>query len=422
MTVQDVDPETFYGVGARLFELAGDMYDAFQVNVTILGETGAMAGSDDAGTAWAASYDPRVGEVLGAVNDLTLALENYGGVIVQAGYNHAIAEHNATPGAGAPPVKPAEPVSVAGVLSAPPSAGGPGKGLIDNAIGLADQVGVPVPDGDTEKIDKAAQAWDRLATVYQTKTVVEALEVNARRFSDTKSPEVEFIARDLRELRDATKAILDGCAELSQSCNDYRAALDELRNNIGGILEDLAIELGATAAIGIAASFVTFGVGAVAATAKAAHTITKFAKIIGIAVASWKITKNVNKGVQKIADIAKIRKQLERIKNLGRKRKDGESPPRPSATIPPGAPRNITGYTKHAEEQIAGRDGGVGVRREALEDAFANPTQSVERLVDQQGRVSYRYTGEDATVVVNEQGRVVTGWANNSSGTGGTSG
>jgi hypothetical protein len=138
VTVQDVDPETFYGVGARLFELAGDMYDAFQVNVTMLGETGAMAGSDDAGTAWAASYDARVGEVLGAVNDLTLALENYGGVIIQAGYNHAVAEHNATPGAGAPPVKPPEPVSVAGVLSAPPSAGGPGKGLIDNAIGLAD--------------------------------------------------------------------------------------------------------------------------------------------------------------------------------------------------------------------------------------------------------------------------------------------
>lgn len=335
MTVQDVDPETFYGVGARLFELAGDMYDAFQVNVTILGDTGAMAGSDDAGTAWAQSYDARVGEVLGAVNDLTLALENYGGVIVQAGYNHAVAEHNATPGSGAPPVKPAEPVSVAGILSAPPSAGGPGKGLIDNAIGLADQVGVPVPDGDTDKIDKAAQAWDRLATVYQTTTVVEALEVNARRFNDTKSPEVEFIGRDLLELRDATKAILDSCAELSKSCNDYRTALDELRDNIGGILEDLAIELGATAAIGVAASFVTFGVGAVAATAKAAHTITKFAKIIGMAVASWKMTKNIAGGVKKVADIAKVRKQLERIKNLGRKDK-GEAPkPPPPKKFPP---------------------------------------------------------------------------------------
>lgn len=336
MTVQDVDPETFYGVGARLFELAGDMYDAFQVNVTILCDTGAMAGSDDAGTAWAQSYDARVGEVLGAVNDLTLALENYGGVIVQAGYNHAVAEHNATPGSGAPPVKPAEPVSVAGVLSAPPSAGGPGKGLIDNAIGLADQVGVPVPDGDTDKIDKAAQAWDRLATVYQTTTVVEALEVNARRFSDTTSPEVEFIGRDLLELRDATKAILDSCAELSKSCNDYRTALDELRDNIGGILEDLAIELGATAAIGVAASFVTFGVGAVAATAKAAHTITKFAKIIGMAVASWKMTKNIAGGVKKVADIAKVRKQLERIKNLGRKDKGDEPQPPPPPSLPPG--------------------------------------------------------------------------------------
>ncbi len=33
--------------------------DAFQVNVTMLGETGAMAGSDDAGTAWAARHMTR---------------------------------------------------------------------------------------------------------------------------------------------------------------------------------------------------------------------------------------------------------------------------------------------------------------------------------------------------------------------------
>lgn len=397
MTVQDVDPETFYGVGARLFELAGDMYDAFQVNVTMLGETGAMAGSDDAGTAWAASYDARVGEVLGAVNDLTLALENYGGVIIQAGYNHAVAEHNATPGAGAPPVKPPEPVSVAGVLSAPPSAGGPGKGLIDNAIGLADQVGVPVPDGDTEKIDKAAQAWDRLATVYQTKTVVEALEVNARRFSDTKSPEVELIGRDLLELRDATKAILDSCAELSKSCNDYRTALDELRNNIGGILEDLAIELGATAAIGIAASFVTFGAGAVAATAKAAHTITKFAKIIGLAVASWKMTKNIGKGVQKIADIAKVRKQLERIKNLGRKDK-GDEPKPPSVAKPDGSlefntrPERLdhTFAPKHKLDGIVERTGG---REEAMR----------EMLNGLQGKVPQSGTFETVITVSGEQ-------------------
>nr|WP_194946086.1 hypothetical protein [Mycolicibacterium malmesburyense]CRL75493.1 hypothetical alanine and proline rich protein [Mycolicibacterium malmesburyense] len=334
---QDVDPETFYLVGKRLHELAGQMYDAFATNVTILGETGAMAGSDDEGTAWAASYDARAREILDAVNDLTLAMENYGGVVIQAGHNHAIAEHNATPGGGGtPPERPPDPQSVAGVLTAPPSAGGPGQGLIDNALGLVDQIGVPVPDGDTDKIDKAAEAWDRLATVYQTKTVPEALDVQAGIFSDTTTPEVEYIAKDLGELRDAANAILSACGELSQSCTEYRSALDDLRDQLTGILEDLAVELAATAVIVVAASLVTFGAGAVAATAKTAHTITKFAKTIRTAIAAWKTSKNISKGVKKAADLPGIRRSLQRIKDLGRKDKKPDERKPPSTTkFPP---------------------------------------------------------------------------------------
>jgi hypothetical protein len=264
-----------------LFELADDVYDAFAVNVRILGETGAMAGTDEAGAAWATSYDGRAGEVLGAVNDLTLALKNYGGVVIQAGYNHAVAEYNATPGnREVPPQRPPEPASVAGVLTAPTSAGGPGRGLLDDALGLVEHVGLPVPDGDTVKVDKAAQAWERLATVYQTTTVVEALEVNARAFTDTHSPEVEYVVRDLRDLRDATSAILAGCRELAQSCKEYKAALDDLRQHLEDILTDLAVELAATAVISVFAACVSFGVGAAAGTAKAAHTISKFAGLI----------------------------------------------------------------------------------------------------------------------------------------------
>jgi hypothetical protein len=162
VTTQDVDPESFYAIGKVLFEKAGDLYDAFDVNVRILGGTGSMTGTDDAGTAWATSYDQRVGEVLGAVNDLTSAMQNYGGVVIQAGYNHAVAEHNATPGNQGPdPTKPTEPASTVSVLSVPPSAGGPGEGLIDDALGLVEQIGIPVPDGDTGKVGTAADAWDR---------------------------------------------------------------------------------------------------------------------------------------------------------------------------------------------------------------------------------------------------------------------
>jgi hypothetical protein len=328
VTIQDVEPETFYAVGKGLFEKAGKLYDAFNVNVNILGGTGSMAGTDDAGMAWATSYDARVKEVLGAVNDLTKAFENYGGVVIQAGYNHAIAEHNATPGNQGPaPAIPPEPASTAGVLSAPPSAGGPGRGLVDS-IGLMQQVGVPVPDGDTDKVSKAADAWDRLATVYQTKTIAEGLEVDARTFRDTHSPEVEYIVRDLEELRDAMTYVTDGCAELSQLCNDHKSALDDLRTQLDGILKALATELAVTAAIGIAASFVSFGAGAVAGTAKAAQSITKFARIIAEAVGAWKISKNIASGVKKAHDIAGLRAKLQRIINMGRKGKPkGPAPP-----------------------------------------------------------------------------------------------
>ncbi|HKV18233.1 MAG TPA: hypothetical protein VJR50_04310, partial [Mycobacterium sp.] len=258
---------------------------------------------------------------------LTAALQNYGGVVIQAGYNHAVAEYNATAGnRGAPPQRPPEPAPATGVLSAPPSAGGPGKGLFDTALGLAEQIGMPVPDGDTLKVDTAAQAWDRLATVYQTVSVVEALDVNARVFSETHSPEVELIVKDLHELRDATAAVLDGCRELAQSCMDYKAALEDLRDQLLGILEDLAIELAVTATIAILASCVTFGAGAAAGTAKAAHTISKFAGIIRSAVNGWKISKRISEGVKRAHNIAAVRTRLERIKSLRRKAKAEERP------------------------------------------------------------------------------------------------
>ncbi len=356
MTV-DVDSDTFYAVGGRLFELAGEVYDAFAVNVAILGGTGAMAGTDDAGTAWATSYDSRARDMLGAVNDLTAAMQNYGGVVIQAGYNHAVAEYNATASQrGESPQRPPEPASAAGVLSAPPSAGGPGKGLFDNALGLVEQVGVPVPDGDTVKVDTAAQAWDRLATVYQTVTVVEALEVNARAFSDTQSPEVEFIVRDLHELRDATSAILAGCRELAQSCTDYRAALEDLRDQLEDILTDLAIELAVTATITIFAACVSFGAGAVAGAAKTAHTISKFATTIRSAISAWKISKRISAGVKKAHDIAGVRKRLERIKSVARKAKPEEPKVGPSVQTTPGTPLSMTRaqvekkFDKHATD------------------------------------------------------------------------
>jgi hypothetical protein len=420
VTTQDVDPETYYAVGKGLFEKAGKLYDAFNVNVGILGGTGAMAGTDDAGVAWATSYDERVVEVLGAVNDLTAAMENYGGVVNQAGYNHAVAEHNATPGNSGPvPTKPPEPASSAGVLTAPPSAGGPGRGLID-AIGLMQQVGVPVPDGDTDKVSKAADAWDRLATVYQVKTIAEGLEVDARAFRDTHSPEVEYIVRDLEELRDAMTSVLDGCAELSQSCREYRSALDDLRNQLEGILKDLATELAITAAVAIAASFVSFGAGAVAGTAKAAQSITKYARIIAEAVGAWKISKNISKGVKRVHDIAGLRQRLQRLKNLGRKGKPEEPPLGPGVQRAPETPLSTT--RSQIEKKFDKHAADFGVTESRGKAGFDEFEQAIRSQIQDPAtiHVNGTYRGDPAiinynpntglAVVQKPSGEFVSGW------------
>ncbi len=75
-----------------------------------------------------------------------------------------------------------------------------------------------------------------------------------------------------------------------------------------------------------------------------------------------------------------------------------------AATRVPGAIGEITGFTKHGINQIIQR----GVNPENILQAVKNAAP--QRLVDAAGRVSYRYVGEKATVVLNEAGRVFTAW------------
>ncbi|MDR2341600.1 MAG: hypothetical protein LBD84_00970, partial [Campylobacteraceae bacterium] len=78
------------------------------------------------------------------------------------------------------------------------------------------------------------------------------------------------------------------------------------------------------------------------------------------------------------------------------------------------APTQITSYSQHATEQIAKRDGGKGVSQIAIDDAWSNPLQ-IEYVSTQYG-ATFRYTGADAVIVVNTDGKVVTAWAKSSSG------
>jgi hypothetical protein len=64
----------------------------------------------------------------------------------------------------------------------------------------------------------------------------------------------------------------------------------------------------------------------------------------------------------------------------------------------------ITGYTNHGLNQAIGRDGGKGVNAKAMVDAVKNPKQ----IVPGSGVGTTAYKGKSATVVLNQDGKVVT--------------
>ena len=70
----------------------------------------------------------------------------------------------------------------------------------------------------------------------------------------------------------------------------------------------------------------------------------------------------------------------------------------------------ITGFTKHGINQAISRDG-VGVSTKAIADAVANPIK-----VEAARGGAVKYIGQNATVVLNQAGKVITTWARNSAG------
>lgn len=74
-------------------------------------------------------------------------------------------------------------------------------------------------------------------------------------------------------------------------------------------------------------------------------------------------------------------------------------------TILSGARVAITGFTRHGLNQAISRNG-VGVSNKAMVNTMKNPTKAYSQISNQ----TTRYVSREATVVVNQNGRVVTTW------------
>ncbi|MGK8520603.1 hypothetical protein ACRS6B_03115 [Nocardia asteroides] len=199
MTALAVDPKAYYQAAINCFDAASALRDSFLYIFAELSACGSMAGVDENGQEWARSYNTSAYEAVGFFQDVHSTLYAYGSALNDIGFTHAQADATVK---GAPqPDRPTDPgMPVFGPFSIPASAGGPGQGIVDEGINIISHIGIPVPDGDTGKLAKAADAWDRLGTIYQNTNARDKITIAASLFDSVTADDAGYIRDDLKSL------------------------------------------------------------------------------------------------------------------------------------------------------------------------------------------------------------------------------
>jgi|GEM_PF-4649658 len=288
-----VNPQAYYDAAKKLTDIGTSIDAATTALVKTLWDTGSMAGTSDAATKWAISYDTRAGDAVTSARKLAQTLPYFASLVALAGYNHDLADYNADiKPTRAAPSKPA--VALApGPLdwATAPASGGPGDGI--RAVhALMDRIHVDIPDGNTDKLAAAAKAW--LDFMYAKgfdqagqgiTNVLGALE------QDNTALE-PGLTDQLTTLSVAADKVWAAAEQLSNDCADHKDPLDDLRDRIKRAIDQLEISTGIALAATIFADVITAGVGLVldavtaAAEAKffdlAAETITDAVQSVGV--------------------------------------------------------------------------------------------------------------------------------------------
>ncbi|WP_280238034.1 hypothetical protein [Nocardia abscessus] len=334
MTVLDVSVPVYYDTAQKLADAASRFWMSIDDEWPNMAEATNMAGSYSDAKKWGESYDARAAAILSMVSKIATAAHDYATILQTIGYNHEVAEYKATMGETAPPpAQPAPFLPPVVVCRIPlPSAGGPGNGLVDEGIGLAEMIGIIVPDGNATTISNAGDTWARTTAADAVAALPAALEAAAVAFDSLTAPEVAFIDEDLRTIKASAESVIAAMNDLAQSCRDHRVALDELRANLKTQLEAirdaLLAELAINAAISIASSWITFGVSAAVGVAGAAAICARYARPIRLMIEQWQTERRIAAGVKLDEDIARHVRDLENLPG-------GRLPVKPDPVGPP---------------------------------------------------------------------------------------
>lgn len=188
MSKLEVDPKVYYQAAINCFDAAAALNDSFKYVFGELSSCGQMAGRDEDGRAWASSYDESARDAVSFFDQTFSTLRAYGTALNDLGFEHA--KSDAALKGTAQPDRPADSASTVtcGPYALPASAaGGTPQGLAKTSIEVLDAINCPLPDGNTDTLTKAADAWDRLGTIYQNTNAKDKITIAASLFDEVTS-------------------------------------------------------------------------------------------------------------------------------------------------------------------------------------------------------------------------------------------
>ncbi|MBF6441956.1 EndoU domain-containing protein [Nocardia farcinica] len=242
-----VSPQSYDSAATACYDLSEKFQTVYETPQTVLLETNAMVGGYEAVKTWSKAYDDRAAALTMVATNFARALQRLGDVLTASSYNWKSSEYTANRNSnkGNPPSLPAGIPSElpygAGAVIGIASSGGYSNGLQTDWTELQDKVttlvtGGQVPDGDTDKLARAASMWRTFANsdpleygVAQLLAVASGLEQG---FGAEVPRDIPNHAANLRKLAHKLREIRSAAHDIANAVEAHNVALTKMRADI----------------------------------------------------------------------------------------------------------------------------------------------------------------------------------------------
>ncbi|GAB2468564.1 WXG100-like domain-containing protein [Jatrophihabitans fulvus] len=283
-----------------------------------LGGAGGMAGNDPGGQSWATGYDDAAWTVVRATGLVVNAAYRTAGMFGRSAMNYVAAESASTPDgsdslqADVSQQLPGD--TFVGDPARPPTANGSrsddgptGWWLVEHSVGYV------WPNGDSDKLRAAANAWERCGNALSTNTCV--ITQAAAPFARHGLPEADDMMTVCQGFATRMGHLATAHQQLADACREYAEHLDKCHDEVRNELTWLLGESATLQAGGLIASIFSLGSAEVPVQAAQAGRVALAAKRITEFIRTFlEAVRNLGRGVKAIRDIAEdVRTQLQAL-------------------------------------------------------------------------------------------------------------